>query len=92
MGKGSGRRPQNISDAELEKAWNSIFSGHPNDDQFEKLKKKEEAIESALNDCGGRTEDDYGNELPSGVATKAKPPKPHNPKDPDRFIDETGDA
>ena len=40
MGKGSGRRPQNISDAELEKALNSIFSGHPNDDQFEKLKKK----------------------------------------------------
>ena len=36
MGKGSGRRPQNISDAELEKAWNSIFAGHPNDGQFDK--------------------------------------------------------
>ena len=36
MGKGSGRRPQNISDEELEKAWNSIFSGHPNDGQFDK--------------------------------------------------------
>jgi len=73
MGKGSGRRPKNISDAELEKAWNSIFAGHPNEGQFDK-------------------EDDYGNELPSGVATKTKPPKPHDPKDPDRFIDETGDA
>ena len=36
MGKGSGRRPQNISDEELEKAWNSIFAGHPNDGQFDK--------------------------------------------------------
>ena len=81
MGKGSGRRPQNISDEELEKAWNSIFSGHPNDDQFEKLKKREEAIESALNDWGGRTEDDYGNELPK--------PKTN---DPDRFVDDIGDA
>jgi len=26
MGKGSGRRPQNISDEELEKAWNAIFA------------------------------------------------------------------
>ena len=73
MGKGSGRRPKNISDAELEKAWNSIFAGHPNDEQFEH-------------------EDDYGNALPSSVSTKSKPPKPHNPKDPNRFIDETGDA
>ena len=80
MGKGSGRRPQNISDAELEKAWNAIFAGHPTEDQFEKIKQKPVA------------EDDYGNELPSGVATKVKPPKPHNPKDPDRFVDETGDA
>ena len=31
MGKGSGRRPKNISDEELEKAWNSIFAGHPNE-------------------------------------------------------------
>ena len=36
MGKGSGRRPQNVTDEELEKAWNSIFAGHPNDGQFEK--------------------------------------------------------
>ena len=36
MGKGSGRRPQNISDAELEKAWNSIFNGHPNEGQYVK--------------------------------------------------------
>ena len=65
MGKGSTRRPQNISDAELEKAWNSIFAGHPNEGQFDK-------------------EDDYGNELPEN-----KKPKPN---DPDRFVDETGDA
>ena len=65
MGKGSARRPKNISDAELEKAWNSIFAGHPNEGQFEK-------------------EDDYGNELPEN-----KRPKPN---DPDRFVDETGDA
>ena len=36
MSKGSGRRKQGISDAELEKAWNAIFSGHPNEGQFEK--------------------------------------------------------
>ena len=64
MGKGSGRRPQNISDEELEKAWNSIFSGHPNDGQFDK-------------------EDDYGNELPYS--------KPKT-NDPDRFVDDIGDA
>jgi hypothetical protein len=81
MGKGSGRRPQSISDKELEEAWNAIFAGHPNDEQFERIKKKEEAIESALNDWGGRTEDDYGNELP----------KPRT-NDPDRFVDEIGDA
>ena len=81
MGKGSGRRPKEISDEELEKAWNSIFSSHPNEGQFEKIKKKEEAIESALNDWGGRTEDDYGNELP----------KPKT-DDPDRFVDDIGDA
>ena len=81
MGKGSGRRPQNISDEELEKAWNAIFAGHPTEEQFERIKKKEEAIESALNDWGGRTEDDYGNELP----------KPKT-DDPDRFVDDIGDA
>ena len=68
MGKGSGRRPKNISDAELEKAWNSIFSGHPNDGQFDK-------------------EDDYGNELPY----KIEPKKP-KVNDPDRFVDDSGDA
>ena len=59
MGKGSGRRPQNITDAQLEEAWNSIFSGHPTEEQFDKVKKdivkrKEEVIK----------EDGYGNELP----------------------------
>ena len=68
MGKGSGRRPQNISDAELEKAWNSIFAGHPNEGQFDK-------------------EDDYGNELPY----KVEPKKPKK-DDPDRFVDDIGDA
>ena len=68
MGKGSGRRPKNISDEELEKAWNSIFAGHPNEEQFDK-------------------EDDYGNEIPY----KIEPKKPKK-DDPDRFVDETGDA
>ena len=36
MGKGSGRRPQNISDEELEKSWNALFAGHPNEGQFDK--------------------------------------------------------
>ena len=79
MGKGSGRRPKNISDEELEKAWNSIFAGHPNEDDFKNVKKdiikrKEEA----------EPEDDYGNKLPY----KIEPPE----GDPDRFYDETGDA
>ena len=74
MGKGSGRRPQNISDEELEKAWNAIFAGHPNEDDFAKVKKdivkrKEDVIK----------EDGYGNELPKT-------------NDPDRFVDESGDA
>jgi hypothetical protein len=78
MGKGSGRRPQNISDEELEKAWNSIFTGHPNEDDFKNVKKdiikrKEDVIK----------EDDYGNELPELKKFK---------NDPDRFYDETGDA
>jgi len=68
MGKGSGRRPKNISDAELEKAWNSIFNGHPNEGQYIK-------------------EDDYGNELPY----KIEPEKPKT-NDPDRFVDDIGDA
>ena len=74
MGKGSGRRPSNISDEELEKAWNSIFAGHPSEEQFEKVKKdidkrKEDVVK----------EDDYGNELPKV-------------NDPDRFVDDIGDA
>ena len=78
MGKGSGRRPQNISDEELEKAWNSIFAGHPNEDDFKNVKKdiikrKQDVIK----------EDDYGNELPELKKFK---------DDPDRFYDETGDA
>ena len=74
MGKGSGRRPKNISDEELEKAWNSIFAGHPTEEQFETIKKdivkrKEDVVK----------EDGYGNELPKT-------------NDPDRFVDDTGDA
>ena len=74
MGKGSGRRPQNITDAQLEEAWNSIFSGHPTEEQFDKVKKdivkrKEEVVK----------EDGYGNELPKT-------------NDPDRFVDDIGDA
>ena len=74
MGKGSGRRPSNISDEQLEKAWNSIFAGHPSEEQFEKVKKdidkrKEDVVK----------EDDYGNVLPKT-------------NDPDRFVDDIGDA
>ena len=75
MGKGSGRRPQNISDEELEKAWNAIFAGHPSEEQFEKIKQKPVA------------EDGYGNELPY----KIEPEKPKT-NDPDRFVDDIGDA
>jgi len=114
MGKGSGRRPSAVSDAELQKAWDSIFAGHPSDEQFELVKgktvltkasvddeleikrqlqeDKEEALDSALADWGGRTEDDYGNELPKSISDKEKTPKPHNHKDPDRFVDDIGDA
>ncbi len=74
MGKGSGRRPSNISDEELEKAWNAIFAGHPNEDDFAKVKKdivkrKEDVVK----------EDGYGNVLPKT-------------NDPDRFVDDIGDA
>ena len=74
MGKGSGRRPSNITDEELEKAWNSIFASHPSEEQFEKVKKdidkrKEDVVK----------EDDYGNVLPKT-------------NDPDRFVDDIGDA
>jgi len=59
MGKGSGRRPQEITDQEMEDAWNAIFAGHPNEDDFAKVKKdivkrKEDVVK----------EDGYGNELP----------------------------
>jgi hypothetical protein len=74
MGKGSGRRKQDITDEELEKAWNAIFAGHPTEEQFETVKK----------DIGKREEDvikedGYGNVLPK-------------PNDPDRFVDDIGDA
>ena len=82
MGKGSGRRPQEITDQEMEDAWNAIFAGHPNEDDFAKIKKdivkrKEEA----------EPEDDYGNELPY----KVEPKKPKK-DDPDRFVDDMGDS
>ena len=86
MGKGSGRRPSAVSEAELEKARNSIFAGHPTDEQFEIVKGKTVLTKPTVD------EDDYGNELPSNMADKEKPAKPYKPRDPDRFIDETGDA
>ena len=79
MGKGSGRRPSAVSEAELEKAWNSIFAGHPTDEQFELVKGKTVLSKPTVD------EDDYGNELPS------EKPKPKT-KDPDRFVDDIGDA
>ena len=54
MGKGSGRRKQDITDEEMEKAWNAIWAGHPNEEQFETIKQKPPVVK----------EDDYGNELP----------------------------
>ncbi len=74
MGKGSGRRPQEITDQEMEDAWNAIFAGHPNEDDFAKVKKdivkrKEDVVK----------EDGYGNVLPKA-------------NDPDRFVDDIGDA
>ena len=90
MGIGSGRRPSVVSEAELEKAWNSIFAGHPTEEQFEQVRGKTVLSKPTVD------EDDYGNELPSNMADKEKPPLTHKiirrPKDPDRFIDETGDA
>ena len=78
MGKGSGRRPQEITDEQMQQAWNAIFAGHPTEEQFETVKKdivkrKEDVIK----------EDDYGNELPELKKFK---------DDPDRFYDESGDA
>jgi len=74
MGKGSGRRPQEITDQEMEDAWNAIFAGHPSEEQFETIKKdivkrKEDVVK----------EDGYGNILPKT-------------NDPDRFVDDIGDA
>jgi hypothetical protein len=69
MGKGSGRRPQGVTDKQMEEAWNAIFAGHPNEDQFETVKKRPPVDK----------EDDYGNELPKA-------------NDPDRFVDDIGDA
>jgi len=74
MGKGSGRRKQDITDEEMEKAWNAIFAVHPTEDQFETIKKdivkrKEDVVR----------EDGYGNVLPKT-------------NDPDRFVDDIGDA
>jgi hypothetical protein len=69
MGKGSGRRKQDITDEQMEKAWNAIFAGHPNEEQFETIKQKPPVVK----------EDDYGNVLPKT-------------NDPDRFVDDIGDA
>ena len=77
MGKGSGRRPQEITDEEMEKAWNAIWAGHPTEEQFETIKQKSPIIK----------EDNYCNELPYKI-------EPEQPKadDPDRFVDDIGDA
>ena len=81
MGKGSGRRKQEVTDAELEKAWDAIFAGHPSDEQFERVKGKTVLTKPTVD------EDDYGNEIPY----KVEPKKPKK-NDPDRFVDDTGDS
>ena len=81
MSKGSNRRKQGVSDAELEKAWDSIFAGHPSDEQFEQVKGKTVLTKPTVD------EDDYGNEIPY----KVEPKKPKK-DDPDRFFDDSGDA
>ena len=65
MSKGSGRRKQEVTDEQLERAWDAIWSGHPTEDQFEKIKEKPVA------------EDGYGNELPYKV--EPKKPKKEDP-------------
>ena len=75
MGKGSGRRPKEITDAELEKAWNAVWAGHPNEEQFEQIKQKPVL------------EDGYGNEMPYKIG-----PEKRKNDDPDRFVDDIGDA
>tara|TARA_B100000767_G_scaffold82262_1_gene79245 strand:+ start:732 stop:977 length:246 start_codon:yes stop_codon:yes gene_type:complete len=81
MGKGSGRRKQDITDEELEKAWDAIFAGHPSDEQFDRVRGKTVLTKPTVD------EDDYGNEIPY----KVEPEKPKK-NDPDRFFDDTGDA
>ena len=81
MGKGSGRRKQEVTDAELEKAWDSIFAGHPSDEQFDRVRGKPVLTKPTVD------EDDYGNEVPY----KVEPKKPKK-NDPDRFVDDEGDA
>ena len=44
MSKGSGRRKQDITDEELEDAWNRIFSGHPNEGDHKRIRKKDKNI------------------------------------------------
>ena len=55
MSKGSGRRKQDISEEELEEAWNRIFSGHPNEDDHTIIRKKKVSPEENGDDDG------YGN-------------------------------
>ena len=79
MGKGSVRRPKQISDAELEKAWNSIFAGHPNEDDFKVAKKDIKKRKSEV-----EQDDGYGNIM--------TPPEKPKPRDPDKYVDELGDS
>tara|TARA_B100000768_G_scaffold159932_1_gene159248 strand:+ start:331 stop:576 length:246 start_codon:yes stop_codon:yes gene_type:complete len=81
MSKGSGRRKQYITDEQLNKAWDSIFAGHPSEEQFNRVKGKTVLTKPTVD------EDDYGNEIPY----KVEPKKPKK-NDPDRFFDDTGDA
>jgi len=81
MSKGSNRRKQEVTDAELAKAWDAIFAGHPSDEQFDRVKGKTVLTKPTVD------EDDYGNEVPY----KVEPKKPKK-SDPDRFVDDEGDA
>ncbi len=40
MGKGSGRRPKEVTDEDLEEAWNRIFNSKPSKDQFKLHQEK----------------------------------------------------
>jgi len=55
MSKGSGRRKQDITDKELQDVWDRIFSGHPNETDHMKIRKKKISPEDDGNDDG------YGN-------------------------------